>query len=118
MEIKIDGRYQTRNGQAVKLLMVDGGGKHPVVGARQRPGGDWVSARWSSEGVSLEYDYEQGFDLVEIPEPAEVFYLNIYSRDTLSGLHPSRQVADAHASDRTDRLACKRVEWRPGEFDD
>jgi hypothetical protein len=65
------------------------------------------------------------YDLVNVPEPPRVHvrYFNVYRSDydadgvrTGSGV-VNRRIADEHSVNRN-RIACKRVEFTEGEFDE
>jgi len=49
--ISMDKTYRTRDGKEVKLLMLDGGGKYPVLGAVKDSDTDsWEAETWNTKG--------------------------------------------------------------------
>lgn len=54
MKITIDGKYETRDGRAVRIYATDAGGKYPVHGAIWSDEEDgWESEAWTEEGQWL-----------------------------------------------------------------
>ena len=66
----------------------------------------------SSDGEGHEYDL-----IEEWKEPKSgVAYVNCYPNTLDAICHPSREKADEDAT--SGRIACVRVEWKEGQFDD
>jgi hypothetical protein len=62
--ISLAKTYTTRSGRPVKLLMTDGGGKYPVIGATlMADTGVWEPDRWRADGSY--HTAPSSMDLVE-----------------------------------------------------
>lgn len=71
--IKMDGKYQTRDGRAVRILCVDGpDGCWPVVGFIE---GCKATLNWSFDGYSCKEGAPQEYDLVPVPTKHEGFII-------------------------------------------
>lgn len=69
MMITIEGKYQTRDGRAVRILCVDGpASRRPIIGLI-----DECSAvlLWSSDGYACPDGPDQDWDLVPVPTKHE-----------------------------------------------
>jgi hypothetical protein len=102
--IDMNKQYRTLDGREVKLLMTDGGGSSPVVGAVRQPYGTWDPVRWPSNGLHE----DKNNNLVEV-KPKHVRWLNCYADSD----YESRESADRHGG--SDRIACIRIEFEEGE---
>ena len=113
--IDINKKYQTRGGRPVELLTTNARGERPVVGYI----GDWDNLiRWSLDGTNNSYSYLKAFDLVEVkpkPKPKRVMWLNVYPDDDA---YMPRTRKDADDSSRGGRIACLKIEFEEGQFDD
>jgi hypothetical protein len=109
--IDITKKHTARNGTEVTLVSDKGRGRYPIVGYI----GDSDTLQcWTSEGV---YHIDAGlhsFDLVEVKEK-KVAYFNTYPEDR-TWLNSTRDIADKNA-DKT-RIACIRIEYEEGQFDE
>jgi hypothetical protein len=103
--IDIAKQYRTRDGREVRLLMTDGGGDCPVIGAFKRCDGVWVSCDWPASGCCSSLSK---LDLIEV-KPKHVRWINI---NPDSGF-PTRKDADLVAWNK--RMACIRIEFEEGE---
>ena len=77
--IRMDRKYQTRDGRPVRILCVDGPGPNPVVGFVQRAKGPTC---WSATGVAAKPSDQccNKADLIHVPEEV-TRYANIYRDD-------------------------------------
>jgi len=107
MEIDITKKYKTRDGQDFTPLSDKGRGNYPIIGFI---GSAKVIQRWSKDGRFVGWPQEHHFDLVEVKEK-KVAYLNVYPDS-----HRSRNIADAYAAEN--RIACVRIEYEEGQFDE
>lgn len=107
------GEYLTRDGRKARVYATDGCGNYRVHGAILiNPG--WQPELWDVRGV---HPYHTTDDLMP---PKQVRYCNFYGRE-YSGIdvgypHPSREHADKHAWSH--RIACIRIEFTEGQYDD
>lgn len=116
--IDLNKKYQTRDGREVRLFMVDGGGEYPIVGAYKDGKADkWTPDNWASDGRWLT-DHSDT-DLVPVPEK-RVGYVNVRRLPSgeiwLGAEHPTRASADKKAGEY--RIACIRIEYTEGQFDE
>lgn len=104
----------TRNGKSVRILCTDGPGIQPVIGIID---GFIGPSFWTLDGLYLEKSYNQlsDFDLINPPQK-EVRYVNVYPPDEFSRTYFTRQDADTLANNK--RIACIRIEFTPGQFDE
>ena len=99
---------QTRSGLPVTIITTEGRGYYPIVGYI----GDCTHPdAWPKDGISKHGYYD---DLINVPEK-RVMYANM-NFNHCSYLYSSRKVADANAAPQ--RIACIRVEYLEGQFDD
>lgn len=101
----------------VRILMVDGGGEQPVVGAYCDEDGEWRGVNWSMDGKFFTDGGESLVDVVEV-KPERKLYLNIYpgwERSLPHNVvpHLSREAADQKS--RGDRVACVEVIFHEGD---
>ena len=65
--ISLDRTYTTRHGLPVKILMTDGGGIYPVMGATlMGDTGVWEPDRWRADGSYVGDGKASALDLVEV----------------------------------------------------
>ncbi len=105
---------QTRDGRKVTIYTTTAPTEHPVHGYVEGWGGPTF---WTSGGLFLG-DAESDEDLInvpEAPEPKRVVWLNMYL-DGVGGPYPTKAAAQKWALEH--RVACVRVEWTPGQFDE
>lgn len=113
--------HQTRDGREVVIHKVYEEGENPIHGAYLAPHG-WHGTCWTTEGL---HDTFEGspLDLINKPAPPapkRVGWLNIHKAG-LTVLCTSRSRADevvAQARSAPERIACIRVEYSEGQFDD
>lgn len=105
---------QTRDGREVRIWTrhAQADTRCPIRG-EYRSANDvgWIEARWNEAGI---HSLIKGVDLVNVPEK-RVVCVNTYSNHTGVGVE-SREAADKLALD--ERLACIRVEYTEGLFDE
>jgi len=116
MTIDFNKPVQTTSDYPVEIKFTDGRGNYPVGGYISK--GE-VIMYWNKEGKSNLNDRQ--FDLINVPEK-KVLYLNVYpsySRfKALGRAWTSRQIADHENDSSTGRIACIRIEYTEGQFDD
>jgi hypothetical protein len=125
MPLDLSKPVQTRDGRKVRILCTDAGGRRPVVGlleARHHLD-ESVVWRWGTQGL----DRDDGSDLrsvpsdlVNVPEPERIGWLNIYENGHGRLAGGSRADADnAHMDlvfrSANPRIACIEVKYRPGQ---
>ena len=125
MEKKLDltKPVQTRDGRKVRVLATDrkGAAYYPVLGLLTQADGEETVESWTLVGEFYSGDTDEA-DLVNVPEKI-VGYLNVYGTRSQYGqtsyrLYDSRAIADAEADDMRGRIACIRVEFEEGRFDE
>lgn len=114
--------YKTRNGYKAfaGFIIPDSALMFSLMGYVILNDGSCSAHAWMANGrVSNGVDYAN--DLVEEwKEPrSDAYYQNIYDNGTKSLHHKTRNDADVAASFASiKRIACVRVEWKEGQFDD
>lgn len=106
---------QTRDGRPVEILSANGRGPKPIKGYVA----DNIDlCSWTTDGKIYQGDtmFERGSDLVNVPPPKKVMYINVYGDGNFSCFYRSRTEADRGATIR--RQACVRVEYTKGQFDE
>lgn len=112
-KISMDKQYQTRDGRKVRVLAVDF--KHDVycvVVAVPVAGGAEVLYTYTATGCRHKGS-PAGDDLIEI-KPKHVMWVNVYPCRHPGA--PTRVLADRASG--PDRIACVRVEYAEGQFDE
>lgn len=110
--ISMNKKYQTRDGRPVELLTTSARGEWPVVG---HIGGENQVILWTIDGVcSYSHSGFPAYDLVEVT-PKRVMWLNVYPDDDA---YMPRTRKDADDSSRGGRIACLKIEFEEGQFDD
>lgn len=112
---------QTRDGQPFELLTTKlRSGTHTVLGYI---GSDTHVTSFTAQGYYTISGCEHPHDLVQPPEQVTVYlnvygtvYFNVYGTDGSALAHPTRAEADRNASGG--RIACIKVQYTPGQFDD
>lgn len=103
------GEYVTRDGRRFYLLSTDGRGEFPLVGQIETAEGRLILAERRRDGTA---QYEPRFDLMP---PKQVRYVNVYEGANAAA-HITRRLADECASPF--RIACIRIEFTGGQYDD
>ena len=112
---------QTRGGKPVRILCADrADSAYPIVGLVMLESGYEEPEWWMPDGSC----YQNGSsdeDLINVPEK-HVMYFNVYKGDCKYSIRYSangtREQADLSASGIVTRIACIRVEFEEGQFDD
>jgi hypothetical protein len=103
---------QTRDGRAVTILSTEGRGLYTAIGYI----GDCSSLEtWTPMGRVSLTGGQQDTDLINVPGKC-VRYLNLYEGYMLCHTYPSRAEADKYCA--SDRIACIRIEYTEGQFDE
>lgn len=119
MTISLDKTYRTECGYEVRLLMVDGGGSQPVIGAFKHEF-IWRAARWCNDGKYM-VGAKDDYDLVEVKPVHKIkvwINFNRYSQldhVAVGGAYPNWERANAGGCN--DRIACieREIEFTEGE---
>ena len=101
---------RTKSGQAVTLLSTEARGDYAVLGYM---GDNSSISSWTKSG-RFDLDGPSSFDLENIPEK-RVAYVNCYES---GGVYTYESRARADVSARHDRIACIKVEFVAGQYDD
>lgn len=114
MSLDLTKPVRMRNGGHAKILLVDGGGQTPVIGAYQSNSDLWEPARWRSDGVYQCSD--RGYDLVNVPERVKgEFWVNVYRGNDggswVDGPFNNQYDASGIGKLRAERIACVRFEY-------
>jgi hypothetical protein len=104
-----DETLRTRSGETVTLVSIDGRGRQPILGYIGR---STTLSSWGRDGKFYVTGEESQDDLINPPEKI-VRYVNIYRGKPG---HATRAEADAESS--SSRIACIRVEFLAGQYDD
>lgn len=105
--------YQTREGCAVRIYAVDGGGEEPVHGAYQKDG-VWFGTTWLADGMYYGGVAEPR-DLIEV-KPERDGWVNVYANleyPSASILHATKTEADESATEG--RTSCLHLKFREGD---
>lgn len=104
----------TKGGLPARIICTDreGSDAYSVVALLNRGSGVETLESFTNDGKYYGPESDSRMDLVNIPEK-HTRYLNIYPD---SRLHLSREIANKGAV--SDRLACIKVEWEAGQWDD
>lgn len=103
---------QTKEGKEVRIYTTEGMGKYPVVGQVKYIDGDWLAVRWTLSGENQAMG--GGYSLINVPEK-HVRYLNCY-HGLAACAYTDKKTADEWADQG--RIACIRIEFEDGQFDD
>lgn len=104
--------YTTRNGKAVRIYTIDGGGTFPIHGAWLNCEGHWVPETWTVKGnVYHNNTIISPLDLIEKPKIIKG-WINIYQENT-SGVYATK--SSASICSNPGRIACIQVEFKEGE---
>jgi hypothetical protein len=121
MKIEVGKWYKTNSDEKAYVgYEIEKGARYPFVGHIVNSKNEYYArAVWDAQG------FEGNSPLYKIIEEwkepkSGVRYMNVYNRGNYEtiGLGNSRQDADNNAEDKTNRIACVRVEWKEGQFDD
>lgn len=110
LKIERDKVYIDGRGQRYRVVCVDGGANFPVIAVNDN--GDVYT--FTSEGAFYTRA-DTDLDLVCEVKVKQVRYVNIYPNGTVFD-HKSKRDAENVAG--ASRLACIRVEYEEGQFDD
>lgn len=118
MTLKLEAgkKYRTRGGDEVEILRTDVRANQPVVGIMTYDDGYQLVTQWNADGSFWVERGESEDDLISEIKPKRVVWLNVYSDDDGGFYYDSRAEADASADSA--RIACIRVEFEKGQFDE
>lgn len=105
---------ETMNGHRVRILCHDAKRQYPIVGLILHDGEDKI-ASWTADGLYRDANNASGHDLRPLPPKKQVRWENCYPEGEFY-TYSSREEADRHAA--PDRIACIRVEYAKGQFDE
>ena len=103
---------QTRSELPVTIISTEGRGKHSVIGY---VGEQDCLTHWLSDG-SYSHVSKHEHDLINVPEK-RVMYVNVFS-DDYSYSYATRKEADEDDYVGNSRIACIRIEYTEGQFDE
>jgi hypothetical protein len=105
---------QTRDGRKVRILCTDRKDNRPIVGLVPGNGDEQIYS-WHACGNYV--SNEHCLDLINVPEKL-VAYVNMYPRNGMFSVEvsPTKPHADSVAT--SERIACIRVEYEVGQYDD
>jgi hypothetical protein len=112
VKINIDNKYQTRSGLAVRLISDNGTVGFPIIGVVE---GRTLPDSWQADGKFLDRGGDSFLDLVPVPV-TRTAYINVYPSGMSVLSHPTRARADENAA--SNRIACVKVTYTKGQFDE
>jgi hypothetical protein len=118
MTLKIEAgkKYRTRGGDEVEILRTDVRQWQPIVGIITKDDGSQYATEWSADGFFCPDRVESHHDIISEIKPKRVVWLNVYPEDDCGFYYGSRAETDRQANPC--RIACIRVEFEEGQFDD
>lgn len=108
------GEYVTREGKRARVYAVDGRPDYPLRGAILTDTG-WMPLSWTKHGRQV----TSATGHLDLMSPKRVRYVNVYrspSSDHLGDDHATRGAADRRATPA--RIACIRIEYSEGQYDE
>lgn len=106
---------ETMNGRKVRILCRDARGQFPIVGIIIVDLDTDRVMRWTEDGHAYKNGLHSPVDLRPLPTKKQVRWENCYPEGEFY-TYSSREEADRHAA--SDRIACIRVEYAEGQFDE
>ena len=108
----VPGEYRTRDGRKARVYATDGGAPWVLHGAVWHD--EWIAMQWRADGRDSCGSYGDN----DLMPPKLVRYLNIYRDSPLitTSIYSNRAAADHHAG--PERIACIRIEFEEGQYDD
>ena len=97
--ISMDKQYRTRDGHEVRLLMTDGGGYYPIVGAYFGEG-IWREASWTSDGCYNTNGIHKRLDLIEVKPKITRTYWMVHSQHLAPALFWKGDQYDSNPKER------------------
>lgn len=113
-------KYQTREGQAVRLLCIDAKSERPIIGVAFYEGRE-ETLSWYLDGRSF-FGASYPYDLINAPQK-RMGWVNVYPKPkyfesdggflaiAAVGQHVFKSEQDANDKARQDRIACVPIEW-------
>lgn len=106
---------ETMDGTKVRILCRDVKDKYSIVGICQIDDGTETVMSWFANGCFFEDGRPSDYDLRPLPPKKHVRWVN-FDADGTSCVFASKEDADDNAY--YDRIACIRVEYNDGQFDE
>ena len=116
LKIEAGKKYRTRGGDEVEILRMDVRASQPVVGIMTYDDGSQIVRQWHTDGSYWVERSKSENDLISEIKPKRVVWLNVYPDDDGGFYYDSRAQADRMATPY--RIACIRVEFEEGQFDE
>ena len=110
--IRMDRKYQTRDGRPVRILCVDANRDCRIVGLVLSEKGKEELIAWYPNGNYMVSSYSNEYDLINAKTKKEG-WVNIYPDESCivtQGIHDSKEKADAIRA-FLNRTACVKIEW-------
>lgn len=107
---KVGDVVKSREGNSVRIICTDAATSQPIVGLEcDSSDGDESTENYHEDGS---YRIDRSKDDRDLMPPKIVRYINVYGDPTL------RCRADADHAAASERVACLRIEYHPGQMDD
>jgi|SRR5215471_6757454 len=108
---------QTRDGRVAEIVRTNvDHPDYPILALIRSREGRQEGVQYTNEGRRYGSGHVNGTDLVNVPEKI-VRWVNFYPIGShYSGCHISRETADKEAT--RERIACRRIEFIEGQFDE
>lgn len=116
LKLEVGKKYRTRGGDEVEILRTDVRGTKPVVGIITYADASQSVSDWDACGFWWTAGPGSSLDLISKIKPKRVVWLNVYPGEDGGYYYDSRAEADRQATPY--RIACIRVEFEDGQFDD
>jgi hypothetical protein len=121
LELEAGKKYRTRGGDEVEILRTDLNSVNPVLGILTVCDGTQSACEWAFNGAFWFDGPQDDMDIVSEIKLKRVVWLNVYEGDEGALFYPSRQQANCwheHHGKGDNRIACIRVEFEEGQFDE
>jgi len=116
LKIEAGKKYRTRGGDEVEVLRTDLKRGDPVLAVLTSKVGGYQEAVYYYSDGSYCPDERSPSDLISEIKPKRVVWMNVYQECCTSYGFSTREEADDYAGDG--RIACVRVEFEEGQFDE
>ena len=116
LKIEAGKKYRTRGGNEVEVLKTDVRDKRPIAGIITNKDGSQFVHEWTVHGYCWPDGKPTFLDLISEIKPKRGVWLNVYDYGPAACFYSSREEADERAG--ASRLACIRLEFEEGQFDE